>query len=145
MLFQIPRRGTNSLTGNVRTMQLCTSSVHLLCFRRRRKHGCDLDELPHYLAHHLPLRFLPDRASSLGPRWSLYGGVHGLGFGMMMAPLNCVQRDIRISFVSSRAGFRIARHVDGRDGRAWSMGWRRSGIRWFSPSPWSGTVWKGNG
>ena len=58
----------------------CTSSVHLLCFRRRRKHGCDLDELPHYLAHHLPLRFTPDRASSLGPCWSLHGGVHGLGF-----------------------------------------------------------------
>jgi lipopolysaccharide transport system permease protein len=101
---------TNSLTGNVRTM-------HLVYFPRSifpvsgvganmvvTMMSC-LVIIPIIYIYDLPITF----HLLLVPLGVFMAGFMALGFGMMMAPLNCIQRDVQhlIRFIT-RAGFFVS-------------------------------------
>ena len=98
---------TNSLTGNVRTM-------HLVYFPRSifPVSGVGANVVVTLMSCLIvfPLLFIYDLPLSVHLLWVpvgiLLAGFMALGFGMLMAPLNCVQRDVQhlVRFIT-RAGF----------------------------------------
>lgn len=101
---------TNSLTNNVRTM-------HLVYFPRSifpvASVGANLVVTMISCLVIIPLVYIYELPVTLHLLWVPVGvfmaGFMALGFGMMMAPLNCVQRDVQhlIRFVT-RAGFFVS-------------------------------------
>ena len=101
---------TNSLTGNVRTM-------HLVFFPRSifpvSGVGANIVVTMMSCLIILPLLYIYELPITIHLVWIpigvLLAGFMALGFGMMMAPLNCVQRDVQhlIRFIT-RAGFFVS-------------------------------------
>ena len=101
---------TNSLTGNVRTM-------HLVYFPRSifpvSGVGANMVVTLMSCLIILPIIYVYDLPLTAHLLWVPIGvfmaGFIALGFGMMMAPLNCVQRDIQhlVRFIT-RAGFFVS-------------------------------------
>jgi len=101
---------TNSLTGNVRTM-------HLVYFPRAifpvASVGANMIVTMMSCLVMLPIVFIYDLPITLHLLWVPAGvflaGFMALGLGMMVAPLNCIQRDVQhlIRFVT-RAGFFVS-------------------------------------
>ena len=101
---------TNSLTGNVRTM-------HLVFFPRSifpvSGVGANIVVTMMSCLIILPLLYIYELPITIHLVWIpigvLLAGLMALGFGMMMAPLNCVQRDVQhlIRFIT-RAGFFVS-------------------------------------
>ena len=101
---------TNSLTGNVRTM-------HLVFFPRSifpvSGVGANIVVTMMSCLIILPLLYIYELPITIHLVWIpigvLLAGFMALGFSMMMAPLNCVQRDVQhlIRFIT-RAGFFVS-------------------------------------
>ena len=101
---------TNSLTGNVRTM-------HLVFFPRSifpvSGVGANIVVTMMSCLIILPLLYIYELPITIHLVWIpigvLLAGFMALGFGMMMAPLNCVQRDVlHLILFITRAGFFVS-------------------------------------
>lgn len=85
------------------------SAFHISSLGRGRQHGRYAHELSDYAAHNLSVQSPITVHLLWVPVGVFMAGFMALGFGMMMAPLNCVQRDVQhlIRFIT-RAGFFVS-------------------------------------